>query len=77
MSKEECIFSSIDNALHGMDGIVMIDSIAEDANVTPSDVVALLRKYEAKGSIETGPSGMNGTYIKVINDSFFGEIQSK
>ena len=74
MNKEQCIFDSIDHALHGMDGIVVIDSIAKEANVTPSDVVALLRKFEAKGSIETGPSGMKGTYIKVINDSFFERL---
>lgn len=77
MNKEQRIAGCLSETLQGMDGIVFVESVAEQSNVTPSDVVVLLRKYEAKGLITTGPSGMKGTYIKVLKNSFFEELKSK
>lgn len=38
-------------------------------------IVNALRKFESAGVIESRSSGMKGTYIKVLNDAVFDEIQ--
>ena len=37
--------------------------------------VNALRKFESAGVIESRSSGMKGTYIKVLNDAVFDEIE--
>ena len=37
-------------------------------------IVNALRKFESAGIIESRSSGMKGTYIKVLNDYVFDEI---
>ena len=34
-----------------------------------------LRKFESAGIIESRSSGMKGTYIKVLNDYIFEELE--
>ncbi len=34
-----------------------------------------LRKFESAGVIESRSSGMKGTYIKVLNDMVFDEVE--
>jgi GTP-sensing pleiotropic transcriptional regulator CodY len=38
-------------------------------------IVNALRKFESAGVIESRSSGMKGTYIKVLNDVVFEEIE--
>ena len=38
-------------------------------------MVTALRKFESAGVIESRSSGMKGTYIKVLNDVVFDEIE--
>ena len=35
-----------------------------------------LRKFESAGVIESRSSGMKGTYIKVVNDYIFEELDA-
>lgn len=37
-------------------------------------IVNALRKFESAGVIESRSSGMKGTYIKVLNDAVFDEL---
>ena len=38
-------------------------------------IVNALRKFESAGVIESRSSGMKGTYIRVLNDVVFDELQ--
>lgn len=38
-------------------------------------IVNALRKFESAGVIESRSSGMKGTYIKVVNDVVFEELE--
>ena len=38
-------------------------------------IVNALRKFESSGVIESRSSGMKGTYIKVLNDVIFDELE--
>ena len=38
-------------------------------------IVNALRKFESAGVIESRSSGMKGTYIKVLNDVVFEELE--
>ena len=40
-----------------------------------SVIVNALRKFESAGVIESRSSGMKGTYIKVLNDMVFDEVE--
>ena len=42
--------------------------------ITRSVIVNALRKFESAGVIESRSSGMKGTYIKVVNDVVFEEL---
>lgn len=42
--------------------------------ITRSVIVNALRKFESAGVIESRSSGMKGTYIKVLNDVVFDEL---
>lgn len=61
--------------LDGMEGILVASKIADRVGITRSVIVNALRKFESAGVIESRSSGMKGTYIKVLNDVVFDEIQ--
>ena len=61
--------------LDGNEGILVASKIADRAGITRSVIVNALRKFESAGVIESRSSGMKGTYIKVINDYLFGELE--
>lgn len=48
--------------------------VADRVGITRSVIVNALRKFESAGVIESRSSGMKGTYIKVINDVVFDEL---
>ncbi len=74
-------FSELEAILHvfdeldGTEGILVASRIADRVGITRSVIVNALRKFESAGVIESRSSGMKGTYIKVINDVVFDELE--
>lgn len=61
--------------LDGKEGILVASKIADRVGITRSVIVNALRKFESAGVIESRSSGMKGTYIKVVNDVVFDELE--
>lgn len=61
--------------LEGSEGILVASKIADRVGITRSVIVNALRKFESAGVIESRSSGMKGTYIKVLNDVVFDELE--
>ena len=72
-SELEAIIHIFDE-LEGTEGILVASKIADRVGITRSVIVNALRKFESAGVIESRSSGMNGTYIKVVNDFVFDEL---
>ena len=53
---------------------MVASKIADRVGITRSVIVNALRKFESAGVIESRSSGMKGTYIKVVNDYVFTEL---
>lgn len=74
-------FSELEAILHifdeleGSEGILVASKIADRVGITRSVIVNALRKFESAGVIESRSSGMKGTYIKVVNDYVFTELE--
>ena len=62
--------------LNGTEGILVASKIADRVGITRSVIVNALRKFESAGVIESRSSGMKGTYIKVLNDVVFEEVEA-
>lgn len=60
--------------LNGMEGILVASKIADRIGITRSVIVNAIRKFESAGVIESRSSGMKGTYIKVLNEVLYEEI---
>jgi Pleiotropic transcriptional repressor len=58
------------------EGVLVASKIADRVGITRSVIVNALRKFESAGVIESRSSGMKGTYIKVINDYIFKELEA-
>lgn len=73
-------FSELEAIIHifdelgGAEGILVASKIADRVGITRSVIVNALRKFESAGVIESRSSGMKGTYIKVLNDYVFAEL---
>jgi len=74
-SEMEAIVHIFDE-LEGSEGILVASKIADRVGITRSVIVNALRKFESAGIIESRSSGMKGTYIKVINEFVFDEIEN-
>ena len=61
--------------LNGFEGLLVASKIADRVGITRSVIVNALRKFESAGLIETKSLGMKGTYIRVLNDLLFTELQ--
>lgn len=74
-------FSELEAIIHifeeldGPEGILVASKIADRVGITRSVIVNALRKFESAGVIESRSSGMKGTYIKVLNDVLFDELE--
>ena len=74
-------FSELEAIIHifeeldGNEGILVASKIADRVGITRSVIVNALRKFESAGVIESRSSGMKGTYIKVLNDVIFSELE--
>ena len=73
-SELEAIIHIFDE-LDGKEGILVASKIADRVGITRSVIVNALRKFESAGIIESRSSGMKGTYIKVLNDYIFEELE--
>ena len=73
-SELEAIIHIFDE-LNGVEGILVASKIADRVGITRSVIVNALRKFESAGVIESRSSGMKGTYIKVLNDYVFVELE--
>ena len=60
--------------LEGTEGILVASKIADRVGITRSVIVNALRKFESAGVIESRSSGMKGTYITVLNEVIFDEL---
>ena len=72
-SEMEAIIHIFDE-LDGNEGVLVASKIADRVGITRSVIVNALRKFESAGVIESRSSGMRGTYIKVLNDVVFDEL---
>lgn len=61
--------------LNGMEGVLVASKIADRVGITRSVIVNALRKFESAGVIISKSSGMKGTYIKIVNDAVYEEIE--
>ena len=73
-SELEAIIHIFDE-LDGDEGILVASKIADRVGITRSVIVNALRKFESAGVIESRSSGMKGTYIKVLSDVIFDELE--
>ncbi|WP_071392834.1 GTP-sensing pleiotropic transcriptional regulator CodY [Bacillus tuaregi] len=73
-SEMEAIVHIFDE-LNEEEGLVVASKIADRAGITRSVIVNGLRKLESAGVLESRSLGMKGTYIKVLNDKFYHEIE--
>ena len=73
-SELEAIIHIFDE-LDGTEGILVASKIADRVGITRSVIVNALRKFESAGVIESRSFGMKGTYIKVVNDYVFTELE--
>ena len=75
-------FSELEAILHifdelgGNEGILVASKIADRFGITRSVIVNALRKFESAGVIESKSSGMKGTYIRIVNDAVFDELEN-
>ena len=73
-SELEAIIEVFEN-MNGSEGILVASKIADSMGITRSVIVNALRKFESAGVIESRSSGMKGTYIKVLNNVVFDELE--
>lgn len=72
-SEMEAIVHIFDE-LKGEEGVLVASRIADRVGITRSVIVNALRKFESAGVIQSKSSGMKGTYIKIMNDAVYDQI---
>ncbi|MEW6228734.1 MAG: GTP-sensing pleiotropic transcriptional regulator CodY [Bacillota bacterium] len=73
-SEQEAV-EHIFKELNGDEGLLVASKIADKVGITRSVIVNALRKFESAGVIESRSLGMKGTYIRVLNDKLFDELE--
>ncbi len=63
--------------LDGREAVLVASKIADRAGITRSVIVNALRKLESAGVLQVRSSGMKGTYIKVLNEAAFEELERR
>ena len=72
-SEQEAV-EHIFEELTGDEGLLVASRIADRVGITRSVIVNALRKFESAGIIESRSLGMKGTYIRVLNEKLFDEL---
>lgn len=75
-SEQEAVEHIFDE-LTGDEGLLVASKIADRVGITRSVIVNALRKFESAGIIESRSLGMKGTYIRVLNEKLFDELEKK
>lgn len=73
-SELEAIIHIFEELKDNNEGILVASKIADRVGITRSVIVNALKKFESAGVIESKSSGMKGTYIKVLNEMVFDEL---
>ena len=73
-SEQEAVEHIFDE-LNGVEGLLVASKVADRVGITRSVIVNALRKFESAGVIESRSLGMKGTYIRVLNDKLFDELE--
>ncbi len=60
--------------LGGQEGPIVISRMADEAGITRSVIVRVLRKLESAGILESRSLGVKGTYLRVVNEFFLEEL---
>ena len=69
--------NSIFHQLGGLnEGVLVASKIADSIGITRSVIVNALRKFESAGVIESRSSGMKGTFIRVVNEYVYEELEA-
>lgn len=63
------------NEIEGSEGFLVASKLAEEYKLTRSVIVNALRKLESAGVIDARSLGMKGTYIKVLNDYLYEQLE--
>ena len=74
VSEQEAIVHVIEE-LDGEEGILVASRIADRVGITRSVIVNALRKFESAGVIQSKSSGMKGTYVKIMNDAVYTQLE--
>lgn len=74
LSEQEAIVKIFEE-LSGNEGVLVASKIADEAKITRSVIVNALRKLESAGVLKSKSAGMKGTYIKVLNEAIYDEIE--
>lgn len=74
-SEREAILYILDE-LDGEEGVLIASKVADRVGITRSVIVNAMRKMESAGIIETKSAGMKGTFIRVLNDAVFDELEN-
>jgi len=61
--------------LEGHEGFVVASKLAQKHGLTRSVIVNALRKLESAGVIEARSLGMKGTFIRVLNEYLFAQLE--
>lgn len=62
--------------INGNEGFLVASKLAEEYKLTRSVIVNALRKLESAGVIDARSLGMKGTYIKILNDYLYEELEA-
>ena len=62
--------------MNGNEGFLVASKLAEEYKLTRSVIVNALRKLESAGVIDARSLGMKGTYIKILNDYLYEELDA-
>ena len=74
-SEKDAIIHIFDEMKNQKEGVLVASKIADRVGITRSVIVNALRKFESAGVIEAKSSGMKGTYIRVVNEYLYDELE--
>ncbi len=75
-SELEAIRSIFKQLSGATEGILVASKIADSIGITRSVIVNALRKFESAGVIESRSSGMKGTFIRIVNEYVYEELEA-
>lgn len=65
-AKEQTAISAVFSKIEGLEGVLNIKSISENAGITRSQILNAIKKFESAGIIKTTSLGVKGTKIEII-----------